>query len=73
MAFLGVTGPVLLFAAAAVAYALIYTGIELIILAAIIDAYFGYGGGSFYIYTLSTGIAMLIIQVLKPHLWMYQR
>ncbi|GEM_PF-3076601 len=73
VAVLGLTGPVVVFVVSAVIYAFLYAGIELIVLAAIIDAYFGYGGSGMYVYTLVTGVGLLCIQALKPYLLMYQQ
>ena len=69
LAILGATGPLPLFALCFLLYTLVYTGFEVIFIAVCIDAYFGYGSG--YYYTLSAGVLVLLVQMLRPKLFVY--
>lgn len=71
--FLGFSGPVVVFILVAVAYTLLYAGVELIVLAAAIDAYYGYERGDIYLYTLCATVLVFFVQWLKPRLWVYNQ
>ncbi len=62
---LAATGPGVLLALAALCYALYYRAFELVLLAACIDAYFGYGHLPYYL--LVTTVAIFLIELGKPH------
>jgi hypothetical protein len=69
----GFAGPLWVFAMSVVLYSFLYFGVEIIIIAAFIDAYFGYHSGGWFAYTLGVTAVLLIAQVLKPHLAVYNR
>lgn len=71
LVFFGMTGPVIVFALLAVAYTFLYFGVELIVLGAAIDAYFGFNSGGVYVYTLCIAAGLLVVQYLKPYLKVY--
>ncbi len=70
---LGLAGPVWLFVPALLVYMFLYTSVEVVLLAAFIDAYYGYGSSLPYLYTLSTGGVLLLIHILRPHFLVYNR
>jgi hypothetical protein len=70
---MGFTGPLWVFAVSAAVYIFVYTGFEIIIIAAAIDAYFGYASGGWFIYTLCTTVGLLLTQWGKPYLTMYNQ
>ncbi len=67
------TGPVWFFIVGAAGYILVYRGLEIVILAATIDAYFGYASDTLFIYTLATAVGLLLVQWLHPSLWVYNQ
>lgn len=67
------TGPVWLFVPLFVLYILLYTGIEVLFIAVCIDAYFGYGSAVPFLYTGCTAVLLLVIDILRPQLWMYNK
>jgi len=71
--FFGFTGPLWLYVCTVVLYSFIYFGIEIIFIAFFIDAYFGYAGGGWYVYTLGTSVVLYIAQYLKPYLLIYNK
>lgn len=65
--------PFWFFAFLALLYALWQRGFELIALGMCIDAQFGTAGVAFpYLYTVSMGAIVLILELLKPHLAFYE-
>ena len=58
---------------AVIGYSFVYTGPEVIIAGVLMDAYFGYGSGMFYRYTLLFAIIVLVVDILRPHLSVYNR
>lgn len=71
--FVGLGGPFWLFILGAIGYIFFYTGIEIIILGAAIDAYFGFGSGGLFLYTFGTTIGLITVQWAKPHLSVYNQ
>lgn len=71
--FFGMTGPVVLFVLLASIYTFLYLGVELIVLAAAIDAYFGYGSDTAYVYTLFTAGGIFTLQILRTYLKIYDK
>jgi len=69
----GFTGPLWLFAAGTVIYIFMYLGIEVIILAVAIDAYFGFGSDGWFMYTICTSVVLFLLQWAKPHLSVYNQ
>jgi len=61
------------FIVGAAGYILVYRGLEIVILAATIDAYFGYASDTLFIYTLATAVGLLLVQWLHPSLWVYNQ
>lgn len=70
---LALAGPVFLFIPALVIYILVYTGLEVLFLAACVDAYFGYGTTHPYFYTACTGLGLLVTHIVRPRLWVYNK
>lgn len=70
---LGFSGPVWLFIPMVLVYIFIYTSAEVVCLAACIDAYYGYGSSLPYLYTLSTAAVLLVMQILRPHISVYNQ
>jgi hypothetical protein len=68
-----VAGPVWIFIVGAVGYILVYRGLEIVVLAAAIDAYFGYASDTWYMYTLFTAVGLLLAQWLQPYLSVYNQ
>lgn len=64
--------PLLVFVPAALAYALVWRGYELILLGMLIDAYFGVDVVVPY-YTLITGSLVAVAEWVKPSLLVYNR
>jgi hypothetical protein len=65
--------PLWLFLVCAALYALTVRGYELIVLGMFIDAQFGVASTSFpYLYTVSTGAIILVLELAKPHLTFYE-
>jgi hypothetical protein len=69
----GATGPWWLFAGATLLHLLRYQGFEPLIVAALIDAYFGYGSGYWPIYTSAVLVALVVVRFWKPYLSLYNR
>jgi len=69
----GFSGPLWVFVGLVIAYIFLYFGIELIVVAAAIDGYFGYTDGGLFIYTLSVAGALFLAQCLKPYLSVYNQ
>jgi len=62
--------PVWLFAIAAFAYALYYTAYELLLITALLDAF--YGGGIFIpYYTIACAVVLIMLEWVKPRLSVY--
>ena len=68
---IAVTGPVFLLAAFALGYALMYRAYELVLVAVCIDAYFGTGEIPYYL--LVSTVAIIAIELLKPHVHVRER
>lgn len=62
-------GPAWLFFIAAGLFSVRYCGYEAIIIAALIDAYFGMGGIPFYLLVTTTGV--IVLEWLKPKVTLY--
>jgi hypothetical protein len=73
LVLLGFSGPIWFFAIGAIAYIFLFLGLEMLILSAAIDAYFGYGSDEWFIYTIVTAAALLFVQWLKPQLSVYNQ
>ena len=69
----GFSGPVWFFIIGAIGYVFLYAGLEILILSAAIDAYFGYASGEWFIYTIATALGLLLAQWLKPYLSVYNQ
>jgi len=69
----GFSGPVWIFGIGLFGYIFLYSGLEVLILAAAIDAYFGYASDSWFMYTILTATGLLIVQWLKPYLSVYNQ
>ena len=69
----GLSGPTWLFICSAVVYLGIYTSLELIFLGVVIDAYYGYGGVTYFAYTLSAAVGVIVMQWVRPRLWIYNQ
>jgi hypothetical protein len=69
----GATGPWWFFAAATLLHLLRYQGFEPLIVAVLIDAYFGYGSGYWPVYTISVLVALIVVRFWKPYLSLYNR
>lgn len=69
----GLFGPFWLFLGAAIVYAFVWTGYELLIIAVMIDLQFGSMSATWFglLYTLSVGVVLMVTTVLKPHLRFY--
>lgn len=67
------TGPLWLFLPLLVAYIVIYTGVEVLFVALLVDAYFGYGTTYVGLYTLATGVGLIAVHILRPRLFVYNR
>lgn len=65
------TGPVPLCILLAVAYALVYPALELLVLAACIDAY--YGSGQWPQYLLGATALVFVVEFLRPHIKVRKR
>lgn len=70
---LAATGPVWLFIGFAGAYAFFYGGIELLVLGALIDAYYMSSITSIPWYTIMAGGALVLVELIKPHLLLYNQ
>lgn len=70
---IGFAGPSWLYILGAVFYIFFYLGLEILIVSAAIDAYFGYASGEWFMYTIATAIGLLIMQWVKPHLSVYNQ
>lgn len=57
----------------ALIYTVIYTGPEVIVLGLLMDAYFGWGSGTWYHFTLILAAMVLVVEILRPHLSVYNR
>ncbi len=71
--FFGFIGVLWVFVPLLAWYIFLYTGIEVLFIAACIDAYFGYGTAYPFIYTLCTGLALLVAHILRPVLSVYNQ
>lgn len=67
------TGPVWLFVPAALAYLFLYLGAELLLVAFLIDGYFGYAANALPWYTLTTLSSLLLLHLLRPYISVYTR
>lgn len=67
----GCVAPTIVFAAAALLYALRYTAYELLVLAACIDGYYALEGTMLPYYTLSFCAGMLFLEWIKPQVRAY--
>jgi len=70
---LGFGGPTWLFAVGVFLYVIAYVGVEVIFLAAAVDAYFGYQQETLYVYTIATAILVFLVQWVKPRLSVYNQ
>lgn len=73
LVFVGFSGPVWLFIIGVAGYIFMYLGYEIIILAAAIDAYFGYASDGWFVYTILVSVGLFCMQWLKPHLSVYNQ
>ncbi len=73
LTFFGLSGPLWVFVIIGAVYLVAYTGVEMVLLAAAIDAYFGYQYDTWYMYTISVAIAVLVMQWMKPRLSLYNQ
>ena len=72
LALIGYFMPAPVFLAAAALYIAWWSGYELLVIAAFIDAQFGQGGAFFgYFYTLVVGVFLILAVLLKPRLRFY--
>ena len=69
----GFSGPFWLFIVGAVVYVFIFRGLEMIILGAAIDAYFGFQSGGWFGYTVCISIGVFFAQWVKPYLSVYNQ
>ena len=70
---LGFGGPAWLFVVGVLLYVCTYVGVEVIFLAASIDAYFGYQQETLYVYTIATALLVFVVQWAKPRLSVYNQ
>ena len=70
---LAATGPFLLLLVLSSIYAFKYTAYELLLVAAMIDAFYGMGSWLIPYYLCGTTLALMCLQWLKPHLTMYNQ
>jgi len=68
---LGFSGPWFLFVGGILLYCVAFSGIEVIVLAASVDAYFGFNTQSFYYYTIYTALLLITVQYARPFLKIY--
>lgn len=67
------TGPLWLFAPAALLYLVIYLGAELVLIAFLVDGYFGYAANALPWYTLTTLGLLVLLRFLRPYISVYTR
>jgi len=67
------TGPWLVFLLAAIAYGVYYTGIELIILAVLVDAFFMSASAFTPYYTLAAVLTLCLAEFVKPYTVFYNQ
>jgi hypothetical protein len=67
------TGPLWLFAAAALAYIVCFAGVEILLVGFLVDAYFGYGHMTIPWYTVSLCIALFLLRSVRPYISMYNQ
>ncbi len=65
------TGPVPFLAVLAITYALVYPAYELLVVGVFIDAYYGDGGTPYYL--IATGVLVLMVELLRPHIKVRER
>ena len=65
------TGPVWLIVLLAGSYIVLYRGIELLVIAFLIDAYFGIGMSFPYVYTVAAGIGLFLMQCAAANISVY--
>jgi len=61
------TGPVWLMMTAMLGYALMFSGIELIAVALLVDAFFMNTTTLFPLYTVITVIGLIVVELIKPY------
>jgi hypothetical protein len=71
LVFATVVAPTPVFIAIALLYAFRYTAYELLLLAVCIDAYYGVGQILIPYYTITTCVALILIEWMKPRIWLY--
>ena len=69
----GFSGPLWFFVVGVVLYIFLYRGLEVILLAAAIDAYFGYATNGWFVYTITVALGVFVAQWAKPHLSVYNQ
>ncbi len=65
------TGPWWLFVLAFAVYAGVYVGTELLLVAFLIDGYYGYTTAVFPWYTLCALVVLLVVRIIRPHISVY--
>lgn len=71
IAFTALAGPFWIAVVFGLCYALWYQGVELLLIALLVDAYFGYGSVSVPYVTLATAGTLFVVLLLRPHLTLY--
>lgn len=69
----GFAGPVWFFLAAAAIYGFWFSGLELVIVAMCIDAFFGNPEHAVPIYTSMAVLWLIVMELVKPHLLLYNQ
>lgn len=67
------TGPLWVFLPIVILYTFYYDGIEIILIAVLVDAYFGYGHTSVPWYTVAALGLLILVRFLRPYVSMYNR
>jgi len=67
------TGPVWLFVSGLLAYGVFFSGIEIIFLAALVDALFMNSTAVIPVYTLLAIVWLIIVEFVKPHIVLYNQ
>ncbi len=65
------TGPVWLLVASGLLYLAAYMGAELLLVAFLIDGYFGYAANTLPWYTLTTLVLLILARFLRPYISVY--
>ena len=70
---MALVGPFWVFLPLLALYILCYAGMEALCIALLVDAYFGFGTTYPGLYTVITGVCILLVHTLRPALFVYRR